>query len=84
MSSNLPLVCQSCRGRGRCKLEINIPPQQIHTNSKGGLINEEGAMSSEYGTMSWYMYKHGLSTVVSNHWTGLWTGLLDWTDGLDY
>ena len=21
--------------------------------------------------------------VVSNHWTGLWTGLLDWTDGLD-
>ena len=22
--------------------------------------------------------------VVSNHWTGLWTGLLDWTDGLDY
>ena len=41
-------------------------------------------MSSEYGTMSWYMYKRGLSTVVSNHWTGLWTGLLDWTDGLDY
>ena len=48
------------------------------------LINEEGAMSSEYSTMSWYMYKRGLSTVVSNHWTGLWTGLLDWTDGLDY
>jgi len=22
--------------------------------------------------------------VVSNHWTGLWTGLLDWTAGLDY
>ena len=22
--------------------------------------------------------------VVSNHWTGLWTGLLDWTGGLDY
>ena len=22
--------------------------------------------------------------VVSNHWTGLWTGLLNWTDGLDY
>ena len=21
--------------------------------------------------------------VVSIHWTGLWTGLLDWTDGLD-
>ena len=20
---------------------------------------------------------------VSNHWTGLWTGLLDWTDELD-
>ena len=23
-------------------------------------------------------------TVVSNHWTELWTALLDWTDGLDY
>ena len=22
--------------------------------------------------------------VVSNRWTELWTGLLDWTDGLDY
>ena len=31
-------------------MEINIPPQQIHANSKGGLINEEGVMSSEYGT----------------------------------
>jgi len=22
--------------------------------------------------------------VACNNWTGLWTGLLDWTDGLDY
>ena len=22
--------------------------------------------------------------VISKHWTGLWTGLLDWTDELDY
>ena len=24
------------------------------------------------------------TVVVSNRWTGLWTGLLDWTAGLDY
>ena len=24
-----------------------------------------------------------LKLAVSNHWTGLWTGLLNWTDGLD-
>ena len=49
MSSNLPLVHQSrrvlsfllnfpCiwpRGGGGCKLDINIPPQQIYANSKG-------------------------------------------------
>ena len=49
MSSNLPLVCWSCRGRGGRKLEIIIPQQQIHENSKGGPINEGGVMSSEYG-----------------------------------
>ena len=37
-------------GRGGRKLEINIPPQQIYANSKGGLIIEGGVMSSEYGT----------------------------------
>ena len=36
MSSNLPLIHQSRRGRGRRKLEINIPPQEIDANSKGG------------------------------------------------
>ena len=47
MSSNLPLVHRSRRvlpffikfsiyGRGGHKLEINIPPQQIDANSKGG------------------------------------------------
>ena len=52
MSSNLPLVRQSRRGQGGHKLEINIPPQQIHANSKGGLINEEGVMSSGYDSTS--------------------------------
>ena len=47
MSSNLPFVrvlpflwCVtkfSMYGRGGHKLEINIPPQQISANSKGGL-----------------------------------------------
>ena len=49
MSSNLPLIRQSHRGQGGRKLEINVPPQQIHANGKGGLINEGGVMSSEYG-----------------------------------
>ena len=31
---------------------MNIPQQQIHANSKGGLINEGGVMSSEYGILS--------------------------------
>ena len=53
MSSNLPLVHRSRRGRGGHKLEINIPPQQIHANRKGGgLINEGGIMSSEYSILS--------------------------------
>ena len=51
MSSNLPLVRWSRRGQGGHKLEINIPQQQIHGNSKGGLINGGGVMSSEYGTV---------------------------------
>ena len=50
MSSNLPLVRQSRRGRRGRELEINTPPQQIHANSKGGLINEGGIMSSEYSS----------------------------------
>ena len=49
VSSNLPLVRRSRRGRGGCKLEINIPQQQTQANSKGRLINEGGLMSSEYG-----------------------------------
>ena len=49
MSSNLPFVRRSRRGRGWRKLEINLPQQQIHANSQGGLINEEGVISSEYG-----------------------------------
>ena len=49
MSSNLPLVRQSRRGRGGRKLKINIPSQQIHANTRGGLINEGDVMSSEYG-----------------------------------
>ena len=51
MSSNLTLVRRSRRlSRGGRKLEVNIPPQQIHANSKRGLINEGGVMSSEYVT----------------------------------
>ena len=37
---------------GGRKLEINISLQQIYANSKGGLINKGGVMSSEYGTYS--------------------------------
>ena len=46
MNSNLPVVRRSCRGRRGRKLEI--PQQQIHANSKGGLINE-GAVMNGYG-----------------------------------
>ena len=53
VSSNLPLVRLShrvlpfllnfpCMAEGGCKLEINIPPQQIYANSKGGLIIKGG------------------------------------------
>ena len=49
MSSNLPLVRQIRRvllfllyGQGGHKLEINIPPQQIYANSKGGVYNRRG------------------------------------------
>ena len=45
MSSNLPLGT----AEGGRKLEINIPPQQICAKRKGGLINEGGVISNEYG-----------------------------------
>ena len=35
--------------KGGFKLEINIPPQHISAQSKGGLIIEGGVISSEYG-----------------------------------
>ena len=57
MSSNLPVVRRSRRvlpwlggGGGGLKLEINIPSQRIRAKWKGGLINEGGVISSEYGT----------------------------------
>ena len=53
MSSNLPLVRRSRRvlpWSGGLKLEINIPSQRIRAKWKGGLINEGGVISSEYGT----------------------------------
>ena len=56
MSSNLPLVRQSRRvlpRSGGLKLEINIPSQRICAKWKGGLINEGGVISSEYGM--WYI-----------------------------
>ena len=36
-------------GGGGLKLEINIPSQRIRAKWKGGLINEGGVISSEYG-----------------------------------
>ena len=53
MSSNLPLVRRSRRvlpWSGGLKLEINIPSQRIRAKWKGGLINEGGVISSEYGS----------------------------------
>ena len=65
MSSNLPLVRRSHRvlpfllciikfsiyGQGGHKLEINIPPQQIFANSKGGgAYNQRGR---EYIQLFW-------------------------------
>ena len=59
LSSNLPLVHRSRRilpwciytlsDGGGLKLEINIPLQRICAKWKGGLINEGGVISSEYG-----------------------------------
>ena len=37
-------------GGGGVKLEINIPSQRIRAKWNGGLINEGGVISSEYGT----------------------------------
>ena len=54
MSSNLPLVRRSRRvlpWSGGLKLEINIPSQRIRAKWKGGLINEGGVISSEYGNI---------------------------------
>ena len=56
MISNLPLIRRSRRvlpwsGEG-LKLEINIPSQRICAKRKGGLINEGGVISSEYGSFS--------------------------------
>ena len=57
--SSSVLIKFSMCGRGGCKLEINIPPQQIYANSKGGLIIKGGVMSSEYG-----MYILGVHVTV--------------------
>ena len=60
MISNLPVARQSRRvlprlggGGGGGKLEINIPSQRIRAKQKGGggLINEGGVISSEYGIL---------------------------------
>ena len=39
-------------GQGGLKLEISILRQHILAKSKGGLINEGGVMSSEYGILN--------------------------------
>ena len=54
MISNLPLVRRSRRvlsWSGGLKLEVNIPSQRIRAKRKGGLINEGGLISSEYGIL---------------------------------
>ena len=56
MSSNLPLVRRSRRvlpWSGGLKFEINIPSQRIRAKWKGGLINEGGVISSEYGSKTY-------------------------------
>ena len=67
MSSNLPLVHRSPRVRGGKKLEINIPQQQIHAKSKGGLINERGVLSSEYGTLFQVTFPYQFMNLDSSH-----------------
>ena len=57
MISNLALVCRSrgvlpWLGGGVLKLEINIPLQRIRAKQEGGLINEGGIISSEYGMLA--------------------------------
>ena len=37
---------------GGLKLEISIPSQRIHAKQMGGLINEGGVISSEYGAIN--------------------------------
>ena len=44
-------VAEFFRGQGGgLKLEINIPSQRIRAKQKGGLINEGGVISNDYGT----------------------------------
>ena len=77
MSSNLPLVRRSRKvlpWSGGLKLEINIPSQRIRAKWKGGLINEGGVISSEYGiknlhfqTQIWRHCPHHSSREVDCH-----------------
>ena len=50
-------------GPGGLKLEINIPSQQIRAKWKGGLINEWGVLSSEYGKYMYMLYMCMVSLV---------------------
>ena len=59
MSSNLPLVRRSRRvlpWSGGLKFEINVPSQRIRAKWKGGLINEGGVISSEYGKCCYHNF----------------------------
>ena len=51
---------------GGLKLEINIPLQRIRAEWKGGLINEGGVISSEYGMYRLLQYFLALKTVQRN------------------
>ena len=70
MSSNLPLVHRSRRvlqWSGGLKLEINIPSQRIRAKWKGGLINEGGVISSEYGKSFLEPIHYGGGSISRHH-----------------
>ena len=53
--------------------------QSLTTQHMTTMFNHSWACSTLCNAIEWQ-----LIWVVSNRWTGLWTGLLDWTAGLDY
>ena len=54
-------------GGGGLKLEINIPLQRIRAKWKGGLINEGGVISSEYGILKLVRFKKDMIAWCLTH-----------------